>query len=78
MNNVELKERGSRPLALPSVVGVWDSKELRTAPKCCGISVAVGCCPLGLEMPSLALEIPSCGTVEFREVEVLRQPARVR
>jgi hypothetical protein len=40
-------------------------------------SIAVGSRPLGLEMLSVALKIPSRRAVEFREVKVIRQPAYV-
>jgi len=79
MKNVRLKEKGSNPLALPRAVGLWDGKELRTAPKRDVESPSWWeSCLLGVEAPSLALEISSSGTVEYREVEIIRQPAHIR
>lgn len=38
MESAGLRQRWSDPLALPKTTGIWDGKELRTAPKCNGES----------------------------------------
>ncbi|RJE18327.1 Prenylcysteine [Aspergillus sclerotialis] len=41
MEGTGVKERRKDPLALPKSSGLWDGKELRTAPKCNGDSMSV-------------------------------------
>lgn len=41
MEGTGLKERWKDPLALPKSTGLWDGKELRTAPKCNGDAMSV-------------------------------------